>query len=109
MGGMFWSSHYLGVYLWFIKLYLFSRLENMDSLSAVNTFALNLFKKLSANDPSNNLFFSPLSVSSALLMASLGARNNTEAQMLKVYQDTIYQKEKRVVGCDLDPTLPSQL
>ncbi|XP_070796848.1 leukocyte elastase inhibitor-like isoform X1 [Pituophis catenifer annectens] len=62
-----------------------SRLENMGSLSAANTiFALNLFKKLSANDPSNNLFFSPLSLSSALLMVSLGARNNTEAQILKV-------------------------
>ncbi|XP_058030538.1 leukocyte elastase inhibitor-like [Ahaetulla prasina] len=62
-----------------------SRLENMDSLSVPNTiFALNLFKKLSANDPCNNLLFSPLSISSALLMVSLGARNNTEAQILKV-------------------------
>ncbi|XP_070796851.1 serpin B6-like [Pituophis catenifer annectens] len=57
----------------------------MDSLSAANTiFALNLFKKLSANDSSKNVFFSPLSLSSALLMVSLGARNNTEAQILKV-------------------------
>uniref|UniRef100_T1DIT7 Leukocyte elastase inhibitor n=1 Tax=Crotalus horridus TaxID=35024 RepID=T1DIT7_CROHD len=57
----------------------------MDSLSAANTtFALNLFKKLSANDPTKNLFFSPLSMSSALLMVSLGARGNTEAQMSKV-------------------------
>ncbi|KAL7984555.1 hypothetical protein Chor_003125 [Crotalus horridus] len=63
----------------------FSRLRNMESLSAANTtFALNLFKKLSANDPTKNLFFSPLSMSSALLMVSLGARGNTEAQMLKV-------------------------
>ncbi|KAK9403580.1 leukocyte elastase inhibitor-like [Crotalus adamanteus] len=63
----------------------FSRLGNMDSLSAANiTFALNLFKKLSVNDSTKNLFFSPLSMSSALLMVSLGARGNTEAQMLKV-------------------------
>ncbi|XP_070797104.1 leukocyte elastase inhibitor-like [Pituophis catenifer annectens] len=61
-----------------------SRVENMDSLSAANTiFALNLFKKRSANDSSQNLFFSPLSISSALLMVLLGARKNTEAQMLK--------------------------
>ncbi|XP_015685052.1 serpin B6, partial [Protobothrops mucrosquamatus] len=63
----------------------FSRLGNMDSLSAANTtFALNLFKKLSPNDSTKNLFFSPLSMSSALLMVSLGSRGNTEAQMLKV-------------------------
>ncbi|XP_070796853.1 leukocyte elastase inhibitor-like isoform X2 [Pituophis catenifer annectens] len=61
-----------------------SRLENMDSISAANIiFVLNIFKKLSANDSSQNLFFSPLSISSALLMVSLGARNNTEAQILK--------------------------
>ncbi|XP_015743949.1 serpin B6 [Python bivittatus] len=57
----------------------------MDSLSAANTdFALSLFKKLSTNDPTKNLFFSPLSISSALLMVSLGARGNTETQMSKV-------------------------
>ncbi|KAM6454241.1 serpin B6-like [Liasis olivaceus] len=57
----------------------------MDSLSAANTdFALSLFKKLSTNNPTKNLFFSPLSMSSALLMVSLGARGNTEAQMSKV-------------------------
>ncbi|XP_058030547.1 leukocyte elastase inhibitor-like [Ahaetulla prasina] len=57
----------------------------MGSFSVANTiFALNLFKKLSANDPPNNLFFSPLRISSALLMVLLGARNNTQAQMLKV-------------------------
>ncbi|XP_070796843.1 serpin B6-like [Pituophis catenifer annectens] len=62
-----------------------SRLENMDSISASNIkFVLNIFKKVTANDSSPNLFFSPLSISSALLMVSLGARNNTEAQILKV-------------------------
>uniref|UniRef100_A0A8C6Y597 Leukocyte elastase inhibitor n=1 Tax=Naja naja TaxID=35670 RepID=A0A8C6Y597_NAJNA len=61
-----------------------SRLENMDSSSAANIrFALNFFNELSANDPSDNLFFSPMSISASLLMVSLGARNNTEAQMLK--------------------------
>uniref|UniRef100_A0A670ZED4 Serpin domain-containing protein n=1 Tax=Pseudonaja textilis TaxID=8673 RepID=A0A670ZED4_PSETE len=67
----------------------------MESLSAANTtFALNLFKKLSANDPTKNLVFSPLSISSAMLMVSLGAKDNTEAQMSKVYKDTFYQNEK---------------
>ncbi|XP_013912811.1 PREDICTED: serpin B6-like [Thamnophis sirtalis] len=59
------------------------RVENVDSLSAANTFALNLFKKISANETSN-VFLSPLSVSTALLMVMLGARNNTQAQIAKV-------------------------
>ncbi|KAM9163460.1 uncharacterized protein ACDP82_001228 [Pangshura tecta] len=57
----------------------------MDNLSKANTtFALNLFKKLSENAKTQNLFFSPLSISSALSMVFLGAKGNTAAQMAKV-------------------------
>uniref|UniRef100_A0A8C0IKE9 Serpin domain-containing protein n=1 Tax=Chelonoidis abingdonii TaxID=106734 RepID=A0A8C0IKE9_CHEAB len=57
----------------------------MDNLSkAKTTFALNLFKKLSENTSSQNLFFSPLSISSALSMVFLGAKGNTAAQMAEV-------------------------
>ncbi|KAJ0060003.1 hypothetical protein NL108_018236 [Boleophthalmus pectinirostris] len=45
------------------------------------TFALNLFKTLGENDHCTNVFFSPLSISSALSMVLLGARGNTAAQM----------------------------
>ncbi|CAM4510376.1 unnamed protein product [Lepidochelys olivacea] len=57
----------------------------MDNLSKGNTtFALNLFKKLSENANTQNLFFSPLSISSALSMVFLCAKVNTAAQMAKV-------------------------
>ncbi|XP_043364347.1 serpin B6-like isoform X2 [Dermochelys coriacea] len=57
----------------------------MDNLSKANTtFALNLFKKLSENANTENLFFSPLSISSALSMFFLGAKGNTAAQLAKV-------------------------
>ncbi|KAG6928141.1 serpin B6-like [Chelydra serpentina] len=57
----------------------------MDNLSKANTtFALNLFKKLSENANTQNIFFSPLSISSALSMVFLGANGNTAAQMAKV-------------------------
>ncbi|KAM4687588.1 serpin B8-like isoform 2-T2 [Discoglossus pictus] len=57
----------------------------MDSVSAANgTFAFDLFKKLSENDSKCNMFFSPLSISSALAMVSLGAKSTTAAQMSKV-------------------------
>uniref|UniRef100_A0A8C5WXW0 Leukocyte elastase inhibitor n=1 Tax=Laticauda laticaudata TaxID=8630 RepID=A0A8C5WXW0_LATLA len=75
----------------------------MDSLSAANTtFALSLFKKLSANDPTKNLFFSPLSISSALLMVCLGAKGNTEAQMSKVLSVSkdreVHQKFEKLIS-----------
>ncbi|XP_020792383.2 serpin B6-like isoform X2 [Boleophthalmus pectinirostris] len=48
---------------------------------ATNTFALNLCKTLGDNDRSANVFFSPMSISSALSMVLLGARGNTATQM----------------------------
>ncbi|XP_069368594.1 leukocyte elastase inhibitor-like [Paralichthys olivaceus] len=54
-------------------------------LSKANTsFCLDLFKQLSDNDKTANLFFSPFSISSALAMVMLGARGNTQTQMLEV-------------------------
>lgn len=55
----------------------------MDTLSEVNgTFALNLLKKL-GEDNSKNVFFSPMSISSALAMVFMGAKGNTAAQMVQ--------------------------
>ncbi|XP_073703205.1 leukocyte elastase inhibitor-like [Garra rufa] len=57
----------------------------MERLPAANTqFSLNLFKKISGENGSKNVFYSPISISSALAMVSLGAKGNTAAQMYKV-------------------------
>ncbi|XP_062952431.1 serpin B9 isoform X1 [Cynocephalus volans] len=57
----------------------------MDTLSEANgTFAISLLKILCQDNPSHNLFYSPVSISSALAMVLLGARGNTEAQMSQV-------------------------
>ncbi|XP_036414153.1 leukocyte elastase inhibitor-like isoform X2 [Colossoma macropomum] len=54
----------------------------MESLSVANTnFAFNLFEKIRESNKKGNVFYSPLSISSALAMVSLGAAGNTEAQM----------------------------
>uniref|UniRef100_A0A3Q3GX88 Serpin B6 n=1 Tax=Labrus bergylta TaxID=56723 RepID=A0A3Q3GX88_9LABR len=50
-------------------------------MDANSTFSLDLFKKLSDDDKTANIFYSPLSISSALAMVMLGARANTAAQM----------------------------
>uniref|UniRef100_A0A673H8G7 Serpin domain-containing protein n=1 Tax=Sinocyclocheilus rhinocerous TaxID=307959 RepID=A0A673H8G7_9TELE len=56
----------------------------MERLSAANTqFSLNLFKKISGGNTSKNVFYSPISISSALAMVSLGAKGNTAVQMFK--------------------------
>ncbi|XP_037376663.1 leukocyte elastase inhibitor-like [Talpa occidentalis] len=56
----------------------------MEQLSAANSaFALDLFRTLSEDRPRGNLFFSPLSISSALAMVFLGTRGNTAAQLSK--------------------------
>uniref|UniRef100_A0A8C1TAE1 Serpin B6 n=1 Tax=Cyprinus carpio TaxID=7962 RepID=A0A8C1TAE1_CYPCA len=57
----------------------------MEPLTAANTqFSLNLFKKISGGNASGNVFYSPISISSALAMVSLGAKGNTAAQMFQV-------------------------
>ncbi|XP_040921481.1 leukocyte elastase inhibitor-like isoform X2 [Toxotes jaculatrix] len=57
-------------------------MESSVALSKANTtFSLALLKKLSDNDKTANIFFSPFSVSSALAMVMLGARGNTATQM----------------------------
>ncbi|XP_068956313.1 serpin B6-like [Petaurus breviceps papuanus] len=57
----------------------------MDSFSEANgPFAINLLKKLSEKDDSQNVVFSPLSISSALGVLFLGAKGNTAAQIVKV-------------------------
>ncbi|XP_049620972.1 leukocyte elastase inhibitor A-like [Suncus etruscus] len=56
----------------------------MEPLNSINTaFALKLYSELSQEDPTANLFFSPVSLLSALAMVFLGTRGSTEAQMAK--------------------------
>lgn len=54
----------------------------MAAISSSNTgFALELFRTLSQENPTGNIFLSPLSISSALAMVYLGAKGDTAAQM----------------------------
>uniref|UniRef100_A0A668AQI3 Leukocyte elastase inhibitor n=1 Tax=Myripristis murdjan TaxID=586833 RepID=A0A668AQI3_9TELE len=54
-------------------------------LSEANTaFCLALFKQLDEDKKSSNIFYSPLSISSALAMVMLGARANTATQMSEI-------------------------
>ncbi|OBS71898.1 hypothetical protein A6R68_13524 [Neotoma lepida] len=61
----------------------------MDDLCEANgSFAISLLKVLGEEDKSRNLFFCPLSVSSALAMVYLGAKGNTAAQMSQTFKES---------------------
>lgn len=60
---------------------------------ANNNFALHLFKKIKEDNKTNNIFYSPLSISSALAMVSLGAAGNTATQMSEVRTEIIIINE----------------
>nr|XP_003225626.1 PREDICTED: leukocyte elastase inhibitor [Anolis carolinensis] len=58
----------------------------MDQLANANThFALDLFQKLIEANPTGNIFFSPLSMCSALAMVFLGAKGDTATQLSKTF------------------------
>ncbi|XP_075968681.1 leukocyte elastase inhibitor-like isoform X2 [Anarhichas minor] len=62
---------------------------------ANTTFSLALFKKLSDDDKTANIFYSPFSISSALAMVMLGARGNTATQMSEVLCFTEAEQPKQ--------------
>ncbi|XP_072417089.1 leukocyte elastase inhibitor A-like [Chiloscyllium punctatum] len=56
----------------------------MEELSKANClFTLDLFRKLIESNQDGNIFFSPFSISVALAVVYLGAKNNTASQMAK--------------------------
>uniref|UniRef100_A0A668AM00 Leukocyte elastase inhibitor n=1 Tax=Myripristis murdjan TaxID=586833 RepID=A0A668AM00_9TELE len=71
-------------------------------LSEANTaFCLALFKQLDEDKKSSNIFYSPLSISSALAMVMLGARANTATQIAKIIsfsaQDDVHVKFSKLI------------
>ncbi|XP_075803853.1 serine protease inhibitor A3N-like [Microtus pennsylvanicus] len=54
------------------------------TLASINTdFAFSLYKELALENPDKNIIFSPLSISAALAVLSLGASNNTLQEILE--------------------------
>uniref|UniRef100_A0A8C2X626 Serpin peptidase inhibitor, clade C (antithrombin), member 1 n=1 Tax=Cyclopterus lumpus TaxID=8103 RepID=A0A8C2X626_CYCLU len=67
----------------------------IGSLSKANSrFALSLFRQLGLGKaPEDNIFMSPISISTAFAMTKLGACNQTLQQIMEVFQfDTIKEK-----------------
>lgn len=62
--------------------------DALQASGAVNAFADDLYARLVAADPSANLVFSPASITVALTMAAVGARNATVDEMNAVLHIT---------------------
>ncbi|XP_019130388.2 leukocyte elastase inhibitor isoform X2 [Larimichthys crocea] len=78
-----------------INFNFFDKMTSSTPLSKANTsFSLALFKKLSDEDKTGNIFYSPFSISSALAMVMLGTRGSTAAQMSEVLCFTESEKPK---------------
>lgn len=56
-------------------------LYKMSSINA--DFAFNLYRRFTVETPDRNIFFSPVSISAALVMLSTGACSNTQTQILE--------------------------
>ncbi|XP_076868207.1 leukocyte elastase inhibitor-like isoform X2 [Brachyhypopomus gauderio] len=75
----------------------------MESISNANThFTFDLLKKIRESNKTDNVFFSPLSISSALGMVLLGAGGNTATQMS---QSLHFNKSKDDVHIGFDKLL----
>ncbi|KAM6218307.1 plasminogen activator inhibitor 2 [Rhynchocyon petersi] len=88
----------------------------MEHLSVANTiFAINFFKHLAKMNPTQNLFFSPWSLSSTMAMAFLGSSGNTAEQMAQVLQFNQVGNygpspvsPKNFTGCDITQQIQKQ-
>lgn len=75
-----------------------------------NRFALDIYRYLSVSDEQKekNIFFSPLSLSTALAMTYAGARGETELQMAKVLHFELSQATLHRAFAGLLPRMQSQ-
>lgn len=80
-----------------------------DALVAGNTaFAVDAYRELQAGNEGENIFISPLSISSALAMVYAGARGDTEAQMADALHFTLPQDQLHPAFNWLDLELASR-
>ncbi|XP_076617112.1 leukocyte elastase inhibitor-like isoform X1 [Chaetodon auriga] len=76
---------------------------------ANTTFSLALFRKLSDDDKTANIFYSPFSISSALAMVMLGSGGNTATQMSEVLCFTEAEKPRHAGEMQLQQQVQSTL
>ncbi|XP_015230451.1 PREDICTED: leukocyte elastase inhibitor-like, partial [Cyprinodon variegatus] len=97
--------------------YLFNSGKNASTspLSKANTtFSLALLRKLSEDNSTANIFFSPFSISAALAMLMMGARGNTASQIsecleIQDCQNDVHNLFSKLLGKLNQPGAPFDL
>ena len=80
--------------------------EEVESLvNSNNEFAFSMYDELSSENPNDNVFFSPFSISLALSMAYLGARGETASQMRDVLRFSLPDNKVYEAFSDLISTV----
>ncbi|NWR01231.1 A1AT protein, partial [Paradoxornis webbianus] len=72
-------------------------LESCQRIVSSNTdFAFQFYRQAATQEPNRNIFFSPVSISTALALLALGSRGNSQAQVLEglAFNLTNIQKEE---------------
>ncbi|NXQ33387.1 A1AT protein, partial [Alaudala cheleensis] len=72
-------------------------LESCQRIVSSNTdFAFQFYKQVTTQEPGKNIFFSPVSISTALALVALGSRGTSQAQVLEglAFNLTSIQKEE---------------
>ena len=74
----------------------------VDTLvSSINEFSLALYRVFSSENPADNMFFSPFSISAALAMTYVGASGNTKTEMAEVLKLTLSDMDTHKAFHDL--------
>uniref|UniRef100_A0A8C7AZJ9 Serpin domain-containing protein n=1 Tax=Neovison vison TaxID=452646 RepID=A0A8C7AZJ9_NEOVI len=82
----------------------------MNSLSAANThFTFDLFQQFKTSKKDDNIFCSPLSISSALAMTYLGAKENTAFEMEMVGLGNVHHQFQKLLTELKKPTDANEL
>ena len=61
-------------------------LSSSSSATSFERFGLKLYSTLGQNNQNENIFVSPVSISLAMSMCAIGARQETLNQMLKIFE-----------------------
>ncbi|XP_030723988.2 serpin B3 [Globicephala melas] len=99
------SAHSLSAHLCFLQAHRSSRLHQatMSSLGeGIIHFAVDLFQQIRQLEK-ENIFYSPLSIMSALAMTSLGARGDTASEIQKVLHANAIAENTEGGGAAKDP------